>query len=189
MSLVLSGNSGSLTVDSSNGITFPNSTVQASAGSVIQVVSTNLNTAFQSTATSFTNITGLSASITPKFSTSKVMVIINIGNIGSTNGNTFVGFNLTRAGTSIGQGVAGSGNTQVGFVGSNIGSGLGDANSQYNSSFTYLDSPATTSSTTYQVQGAGFNSGGTWTINRSNNSGSAYNLIASSSITLLEIAQ
>ena len=158
-------------------------------GSVLQVVSTNLSTTFQSTATSFTNITGLSATITPKSATSKIMVIVNIGNIGSTNGNTFVGFNLTRAGTSIGQGAAGSGNTQVGFVGSNIGSGVGDVNSQYNSSFSYLDSPATTSSTTYQIQGAGFNNGGTWTINRSNNSGAAYNLVASSSITLMEIAQ
>ena len=63
-------------IDGSAGITFPNSTVQASAGSVIQVVSAAYSTASKYNKY-FLCKSGLTATITPKFATSKILVVIN----------------------------------------------------------------------------------------------------------------
>jgi hypothetical protein len=63
-------------VDGTNGLTFNNATTQASAGQVLQVVSATNSTYTQIASTSFTD-TGLTVSITPKFSTSKILVIVN----------------------------------------------------------------------------------------------------------------
>lgn len=49
MALVLTGNSSTLTVDSTSGITFPNSTLQASAGQILQVVNVMKTDTFTST--------------------------------------------------------------------------------------------------------------------------------------------
>ena len=58
-------------IDGSAGITFPNSTVQASAGQVLQVVNATYSTSTGTSSSSYVD-TGLTASITPKFSTSKI---------------------------------------------------------------------------------------------------------------------
>jgi hypothetical protein len=63
-------------IDGTNGITFNNATTQASAGQVLQVVQGTTNTGVTNTTTTYTD-TNLTATITPKFSTSKVLVIIS----------------------------------------------------------------------------------------------------------------
>ena len=65
-------------VDGTNGLTFPNSTTQASASKVLQVVQAVKTDTF-STASSYTSVTGLSASITPSSSTSKILVTVSLG--------------------------------------------------------------------------------------------------------------
>jgi len=42
---------------------------------ILQVVSTTLTSTFTSSSTTFTNMTGLTVSITPSFNTSKILVI------------------------------------------------------------------------------------------------------------------
>ena len=130
-------------IDGTNGLTFNNSTVQASAGSVLQVQSFTTNSAI--TTTSATPVaTAITVSITPKFSTSKVFAIVNIGATSSTGGS--MQFTLNRAGTNIALGTGGTNNlTSVVTQ-----SGMSNA-SAYNAGLSFLDSPATTSATSYTV--------------------------------------
>ena len=95
-------------------------------------------------------------------------------------------FNLVRNSTNICVSTAGTSyNSSFRFVA--YADVAGDT--KYNTAqmgYTYLDSPATTSSTTYKVQGCFQASGYTWCVNRrmvNDASGST------SSITVMEIAQ
>jgi hypothetical protein len=122
-------------IDGSAGITFPNSTVQASAGSVIQTFQAT-STLFTSTTSTTVVTTNLLGTITPKFSTSKILVR---GAFTIQTNQTQVVFSLYRgtvAGTLLGQWTVFSTN---------------GATSQFTVPFEYLDSPATTSATTYTV--------------------------------------
>ena len=112
------------------------------AGSVLQVVQGTLTTNVSTTSTSFVT-TGLSASITPKFSTSKILAIVT-GNSDTVGTARQACTTLYRNSTNL----AGSGQ---------FSNTYGD-NSRLivNNSFSYLDSPATTSATTYTVYFAVF---------------------------------
>ena len=155
------------------------------AGHVIQVVSaTKTDSQANATSDSFTDITGLSLSITPKFTTSKIMLFCNISH-SSTQNATGISFKVLRNSTALG-GSEGS-RTPVSFFGSPIAS---DNNMAGTDSWTYLDSPNTTSAITYKVQATGFNSGQTWYINTNiSRNGNIYDDIATSTLTAMEIAQ
>ena len=71
-------------------------------GGIIQIKQTFLNTATSTTTSgSFTDISGMSVSITPKFNTSKIFVMITLGSISSAAGIS-VGFRLLRDSTAVG---------------------------------------------------------------------------------------
>jgi len=121
-------------------------TISGSGQIVKQVIQTFLPTTFSTTSTSFTNVTGLSASITPTNASNKILVTVNLYGSNSTNTASTL-FVLTRNGTSVG------GGTASGSKPSTIGMGSIPYNSQvYATSLCYLDSPATTSAVTYQIQ-------------------------------------
>jgi hypothetical protein len=154
-------------IDGSAGITYPNSTVQASAGVVLQVVSasTQANTT-STTSTSFVT-TGFAASITPNFSTSKILISFSGGNFdNNSTSNQAIYATIYRNSTNLGgtQGII-----QVKTVTARILS---------SGAFSVVDTPATTSSTTYTLYVCG--DGQTVLFN---NSGG---LLAT--ITLMEIA-
>jgi hypothetical protein len=142
-------------------------------GSVLQVVSTTKTDTFTTASESYVDVTGFSASITPTSSTSKILVIVN-SYIGINNINAKI--NLVRGSTNIAQPASGANPSSAIFR-----TGIQIAGS-FNLSF--LDSPATISSTTYKIQ-IKSSGGNTTYINRAdddaNNSGV-------STITLLEIA-
>lgn len=155
---------------------------QVPLGSVLQIQSTTKSNDFTTTNTSWHDITGLSVSITPISATSKIMVFVNL-----IIGNASVGqryfFKIVRNSTDIAIGdSAGSRARATGFS-QGVGGGIAG-----NLSATYLDSPATTSSTTYKVQTACLDVG-TIVVNRtdgdSDNSSYARGV---SSITVMEIA-
>jgi hypothetical protein len=131
----------SVIIDGTNGLTFNNATTQASAGKVLQVVAVNYSTQADSTSTSYAD-TGLTASITPLFSTSKILIIVNHSeNLKSnTNSNNDLGLNICRNGSQIVEF-----NNQLGMQ---FATGF----LLFSASYTYLDSPATTSATTYKTQ-------------------------------------
>jgi hypothetical protein len=171
-------------IDGTNGLTFNNSTVQASAGQVLQVVSTILTTSFTASVNnSFSAVTGLTASITPKFSTSKVFVLITMTVGSDTN---YLNAQLTRGGTAISGALAtGNGSRSAGTNSIWPPQAYGT----YPLSISYLDSPATTSATTYGVQ-IGNNAGAaTLCVNQSQeDSNSASRTRGTSTITVMEIA-
>jgi hypothetical protein len=139
-------------------------------GSVIQTVSTTKTDTFTSSSTSFTDITGFSVSITPISSSSKILVF---GVLTASAGlvSVITGYaQLVRNSTAIGNGAYG---IAVNNTGNN------DFTTQF--PFNYLDSPATTSATTYKIQFKG--DGATWYINRPSNR----DLACSSTITVMEI--
>jgi hypothetical protein len=67
----------SLILDGTGGITFNNSTTQASAGQVLQVVSAQETSSTSTTSGSYVDMGTLSATITPKFATSKILVSLS----------------------------------------------------------------------------------------------------------------
>jgi hypothetical protein len=156
----------------------------APLGSVIQVVSTTKTDVFSSTSTSYTDITGLSASITPTNSANKILVFVSM-TVGSAPLNVLMMFRLLRGATAINVG-----DVRSGYVQSTIGGarGIYDTNGANTLPMLFLDSPATTSSTTYKVQGSA--ESGTFKVNAngSDASGSVWSFTAASTITLMEIA-
>ena len=158
-----------------------NWTSAAGGGKVLQVVSTTKTDTFTTTSTSFVDVTGLSVSITPSATTSKIMVIASysIANTGSTY---FTFARLVESSTAI-------------FVGSSTGSrtpasarwGEPGASGMSSSTASILRSPNTTSAVTYKIQIMG-ESGATAVLNRTgSDSDTAERPRTASTITVMEI--
>lgn len=152
------------------------------SGSVLQVVSTTKTDTQTFTTATYTDITGLSVSITPTSTSSKVFITSNITAYAQTS--TTQGFiRLVRNSTAIAVGdAAGSrvqASTPVSFT---------NAYASLSTGFSYMDSPSTTSATTYKLQVRDEN-GNLVYVNRSQNDNDLYNggrYI--STITAMEIA-
>jgi len=175
--------SGTLITTGSSGQSIPKAALPT--GSVLQVVQTVKSDTFSMSSTTFADITGLSVSITPTSSSSKILVLfsatVGIAQISAYSG----GVRLVRGSTSIYVGDANGSRTQAsGWV--------WNGSSTYNMyvlSGSFLDSPATTSSTTYKLQLASGYSGQLVYINRDpNNNDVNYTGVVPSQITLMEIA-
>lgn len=159
-----------------------------STGSILQVVQTIKSDTF-TTSTSGSNnwvsITGLSASITPSATSSKVMIFCDIEGAGASVVNTLCAFRVTRSGTAIALG-----DSRANFFQASVSHTRAsyDTNSAFRVPLMILDSPGTTSSITYQVQGQAESSG--FHINRTANDQASTNFSATaiSSITLMEIS-
>lgn len=115
-------------------------------GKVLQVVQTYAKPTFSTSSTSFVDYTSASASITPTSSSSKVLVLINFSYY-LTGGGDDVGMitRVVRDSTTI--------FTENNGSVYNYSGGTIELMNRY--SVNYLDSPATTSSTTYKLQVAG----------------------------------
>jgi hypothetical protein len=160
------------------------------AGAVLQVVSTTkTDTASGSnlmSSGSWANV--LQVSITPTSSSNKILIIYAIEFSGSlANGDSTVAARLVRGSTAICIGDASGTRSRV-TNGPRWPSGRSDFYGTFSQNF--LDSPATTSSTTYSVQlacrGVGSN---TWYCNRSNDDyDTSEGSRSASTITVMEIA-
>jgi len=152
------------------------------AGSVLQVVQTVKTDTFTMSSSTFADITGLSVSITPSSSSNKILVLANVNHVGTTT-TSASGIRLMRNSTAIGIGDASgsrprtSGGESYGNYGVTL---TGDA-------VMFLDSPATTSATTYKIQIQAYSS--TAYVNRSqvDTDNNAY-YRGMSSITVMEIS-
>lgn len=153
-------------------------TALAGSGGVLQVVQSIKTDNFSSSSTSFIDVSGLSVSITPTSSSSKILIIADIS-VGGANSN-YVIIQFVRNITPI-------------YIGTDVKTYVATRNWYPNSaadnasmaslSAVFLDSPATISSTTYKVQ---FRvTGGTGGINRRT---SLDDTSMASSITVMEIA-
>jgi len=144
-------------------------------GKVLQVVQTVKTDDFSTTSTSFTDITGLSASITPSSSSNKILITASFcSSQGSASQINM--FNLLRGSTAIGQPASSqtytSTRTQYTYESGNIDT----------VHIQLLDSPSTTSATTYKIQGRC--NGGTLVVgNRNDNDSEQISII-----TLMEVS-
>lgn len=160
---------GKATTDTLTNKDISSSTNKFPAGTVIQTVSATYATATNNATSTYAD-TGLTATITPKLSTSKILVIVDQNGVQKDGGNSANGTNLIllRGATTLAQFAI-----LLGYTGSTLVTiAAGSMN--------YLDSPATTSATTYKTQFANNFNGGTVTVQANN---------VMSSITLMEIAQ
>ena len=152
-------------------------------GKVLQVVQTFKSDAFSSTSDGFFDITGLSVSITPSSSSNKVLIISDLA-IGSSDLYSFNhGFKVLRGSTSVGISTVSGASNYSGGLGMYLGGGAYPHH--FGNSKTFLDSPSTTSATTYKIQGTKNNSSGTFYANRR---GQDITIGAASSITVMEIS-
>jgi len=122
-------------IDGTNGLTFNNATTQASAGQVLQVVNAKTTVYTSTTSTSYTTI--VSATITPKFATSKILILISASSVSGRPNLIFT----NNAGTNLG------------YI---FNWSFNDLNPTGGST-SYLDSPASTSALTYSLKIASSN--------------------------------
>lgn len=156
----------------------------APSGSVLQVVQATKTDTFSTNSTSFTDITGLSVTITPSSTTSKFLVMFNVSC--GIYGDIAHGYiNLVRDGTNIFRADSAGSRTPATKV-FNFSQQDGTMHTHASE---YLDSPATTSAVTYKLQLKSSNTSQVH-VNRSgrDNDGSGYDGRATSSITVMEIA-
>ena len=149
-------------------------------GQVIQVQSTTLTTGYTAINSSFTDITGLSVVITPKFSNSKVLVLVSMCITASNDHHARIVRDSTAIAVGTGQASSQVSNT-FGYI-YNSGAAFVETRSM-----NFLDSPATTSATTYKVQAGGSSS---VFVNMSSTDTDAANFGRQvSTITVMEVAQ
>ena len=189
MPIAING-SGSITGISAGGL--PDGCVTADdlasgvGGKILQVVNIIKTDTFSTTSTTPVDITGFSVTITPSSSSNKVLLLINIGILGASGGNgTYV--NLLRGSTAIAATTIGSGNldSRSGFA-SGGGGGMSENERKTTAAgITFLDTPNTTSATTYKIQISTSNSSYTSFFNRwGENTDNA----SVSTITAMEVA-
>ena len=165
-----SGNTGGLTWAEAGG-----------GGKILQV-----KTAFKSSrqsisSTSFEDVTGMSVSITPASTGSKIFISATF-NMGEGTGGYETFINLVRGSTNIMLGDS-AGSTQRCSIAvdnnntTNVKGGL---------SLVFLDSPSTTSSTTYKIQGA-TRSGGIQVFGGTSNTTLSYFASAPCSMVVMEV--
>ena len=118
-------------------------TARLPAGTVLQVVSNTKIDTFTTTSGTPVDVTGLLVDITPISSSSKILVLAQI--FGGGDASTALYVNIVRNSTALNQPSAGTYN-------STIGSYFGSAALHATYPIMFLDSPNTTSSTTYKIQ-------------------------------------
>ena len=145
-------------------------------GKVLQVVTAFKSDSFSTSSGTFTDVTGVSVSITPSSASNKILIFCRFSTINDT-GSRVNAFNLVRNSTAIAQPSSST------FVSSVLVISSGDSSDYEPIMIHHLDSPSTTSSTTYKLQ-MRTNDGSTGRVgNRSDGI-----MSNSSEITVMEIA-
>ena len=175
---------GSKTVMSQSGTSNPTWGANAPSGMILNLESTTKTDVFETTSTTFTLVTGLTVSITPSYTSSKIFIsaVVNVG----TDDANFAYVSLRR-GTS----------TDI-FVGDSSGTKpqvsamfySGDNEGRISAiPVMHLDSPSTTSATTYGIYLRCATAGNAY-VNKSHRDSnlSGYDMRTASSITVMEVA-
>lgn len=178
--VAISGNAsgtGTLTIAAPNTnsnytLTLPTNTgtivTNKTAGTVLQVVNFSTSTETNSTTSTYID-TAITATITPSSASNKILVLASANGLAKLNQNTSGNLRIVRGATSVLE-FGGA----FGFTGSTANNVVGGASAEF------LDSPSTTSATTYKIQVKNGSSVGDIRVNWDNNS--------NSTITLMEIA-
>jgi hypothetical protein len=167
-------------------INFPEGT-QSLPSKIVQVVQTVKTGTYTSSNSSGTfEVTGMNASITPKASSSKILIIFSL-NCDNQKDNDGGGFRIYRNGAHLTGATAPSAGSRY-IVNTTFGANANRDQSGMNKNFMILDSPNTTSSRTYSLYIHKV-SGDRWYLNRSQvdaNQSDDPRMI--STVTLMEVA-
>jgi hypothetical protein len=160
-------------------------TIPPYAGQILQVVQATKTDTFTTTSTSFVDITGFSATITPSSVSSKIIIMMQFGSLGATAAEA-AHIQLFGGNTSTFIGDAASNRVRATTTSSRM-EGVNGGFNQHGVPITFLDSPATVSAVTY---GARMRvSAGTGAFNRSSGDNDSTNQArTASSIILMEVA-
>ena len=133
-----------------SGCTITNSGTATGFGKIGQVVQGTTTTEISNTTTSYVD-TGLTASITPTSTSSEILVLVNQNGVRSQSdqNNNSINLKLLRGSTDI---------SQIYMYALYTGSGMDLYGTTISTSF--LDTPSTTSATTYKTQFKNYVSGG-----------------------------
>ena len=148
-------------------------------GGIVQVKQTVVSVhTFNTTSTSKVDMTGMTVSITPKFNTSKILISSHL-TYGGNNYNFYC--DLLRGSTRLFIPTSGNNACTMSLC------GITNTTFQMqNASFQFIDSPSTTSATTYKLQVA-VQSGGEFYLNRARRN-SSVDASCSSTITAMEVS-
>lgn len=147
------------TISDARAVTYP--------GAVLQVVNYTTTSSFTTTSSTYVS-TGFGASITPKFSTSKILILARVPvSFPAATSNGGIGVALYRNTTAL--------YTPLAYEEYIVNSAVAP---RWVTSINWLDSPATTSSTSYNLYVASYLGNGTANVNET----------GPTSITLMEIA-
>ena len=156
-----------------------------SSGGIIQIKSATKTDRQLSNNSSYVDVTGMSVSITPTRSDSKIFIMINV-HVGGDQAS-YLAFRVLRDSTVVTQGTHATGNrTNVSF-----GGRIDQDYDNYMMSFNFLDSPSTTSATTYklQVSDAYDSANRNIVINGTgDDANDTYTLCGTSTITVMEVS-
>ena len=159
-------------------------TTNPKAGNILQVVSTTKVDGFTSTNSSFVDITGFSVDITPSSTSSKILIMVSMS-IGGED-TSYPAFKALRGSTALALGTYSTGGSQTPC---SFGWQSDSDHKTTTASFQYLDSPSTTSSTTYKVQVASTDGSHEVSVNRpTTGTNSALSHAGTSTITAMEVA-
>ena len=161
-----------------------------SAGGIIQIKQTLKTDSFNTNSQNLVDITGMSVSITPTRSDSKILVQVHLSFGGDDNMYGQVRLVRDPGDQTVGGSTAVSGNQRNGTFGVNTPNGANGQYKMYSAECQILDSPSTTSTLTYKLQVASTNTGGNYFyLNRpSNNDNQQYIIGGSSTITAMEVS-
>ena len=173
MPIVLNGTTGDISGSSLTGI---------DTGKILQVKQTVKLDTFSTTSTTLVDITGLSVSITPSATSSKVLVRCSVP-MGTFSGN-FSYAQLVRGSTFLGEAAAAGNRVRPTFMFYQH-----HDTTLLMQNYEFLDSPNTTSATTYKMQLRCATSGTAY-VGRTHNDGNGVNVEPrfSSTITATEVA-
>lgn len=131
-------------------------TPAAGGGKILQVIQDTVTAEVSTNSTSMVD-TGLDVTITPSSSSSKILIMATLGSPGKVSGNvnTSMGIEIVRDSSRI-------------YYGADTALFENESDYLYlpPSTFNYLDSPATTSATTYKVRFCSYVSGQSVAINK-----------------------
>jgi hypothetical protein len=152
----------------------------ASSGAVVQIKNVFKSDTFSTASTSFVDVTGLSISITPTSASNNILVMVT-ANLASDGSSYALFARLMRDSTAIAIGDT-AGSRIRATAGAYPNGGLSQT-----AAMNFLDSPATTSATTYKLQIMA-NASGTIYVNRnSGDSDAATTNRTVSTITVMEV--
>ena len=157
-------------------------------GGIIQVQSATITNTFDNDQETFADVTGVTVTITPKFSTSKMLIMYN-GCAGMESTNRMGHIRIVRV-------VGGTTTTDI-YVGDASGnrarasSTFAGSQNYFMESFsgTFMDSPATTSAVTYKMQVAAGDQGYKVNIGKDDEGSNEYSRgRVPTSITVMEVS-